>query len=82
MAFCPTLLFWKTKCEEIPATFLGKFVTMQKKKGRVIPPLPNEKTGNLLTSALKAHLYSFPLFKKFWFLRNAKARNFKLSSKI
>lgn len=65
MAFCPTLLFWGTKCEEIPATFLGKFVTMQKKKGRVIPPLPNEKKVAKLTSAQNAHLYSFPLFKKF-----------------
>lgn len=46
MAFCPTLLFWGTKCEEISATFLGKFATMQKKKGaRYTPPTKRKKRG-------------------------------------
>lgn len=54
MAFCPTLLFWGTKCEEISATFLGKFVTMQKKKGRVIPPPTKRKNGEFTDKRAKS----------------------------
>ena len=61
--------------------FLRICYNAKKRKGRVIPPLPHEKMGDLLTSALKAHLYGFPLFKKFWFLWFAiecKSKNFQI----
>ena len=68
MAFCPTLLFWGTKCEEIPATFLGKFVTMQKKKGRVIPPPTKRKNGVVRNNRIDEVFYIvFPFSKNFGF---------------